>query len=122
MTTYNGRTQVEAGFYLNRKTLHLTTVEKAGALPGTELETYYRVPMLALLAAAPVLGLFYVMFLPFLGFAMVLHLVGTKVAHLVGDAAAHAVRALRPSWAPADRKSTRLNSSHMSESRMPSSA
>ena len=101
MTTYNGRTQVEAGFYLNRKTLHLTTVEKAGALPGTELETYYRVPMLALLAAAPVLGLFYVMFLPFLGFAMVLHLVGTKVAHLVGDAAAHAVRALRPSWAPA---------------------
>ena len=56
---------------------------------------------LALLAAAPVLGLFYVMFLPFLGFAMVLHLVGTKVAHLVGDAAAHAVRALRPSWAPA---------------------
>ena len=32
MTTYNGRTQVEAGFYLNRKTLHLTTVEKAGEL------------------------------------------------------------------------------------------
>lgn len=101
MTTYTGRTQVEAGFYLNRRTLHLTTLEKAGELPGTELETYYRVPMLALLVSAPVLGLFYVMFLPFLGFAMVLHLVGTKLATLVGDAAGHGVRVLKPSWAPA---------------------
>jgi hypothetical protein len=57
--------------------------------------------MLALLVSAPVLGLVYVMFLPFLGFAMVLHLVGTKVATLVGDAAAHGVRVLKPSWAPA---------------------
>lgn len=101
MTTYNGRTQVQPGFYLNRRTLHLTTVEKTGELPGAELETYYRVPMLVLLASAPVLGLVYVMFLPFLGFAMVLHLVGTKVATLVGDAAAHGARVLKPSWAPA---------------------
>ena len=35
------------------------------------------------------------------GFAMALHLIGTKTLHLVSDAATEGVRVLRPSWAPA---------------------
>ena len=72
-----------------------------GELPGTDLDTYRHIPMLAMLAAAPLLGLAFVMFLPLIGFAMVLHLVGTKVYHLVADAAMEGVRVMRPSWAPA---------------------
>ena len=101
MTTYTGTQAVESGLYLNLKSFSISTMNKGGVLPGTELDRYRRVPMLVMLAAAPLLGLTYVMFLPLIGFAMVLHLLGTKLVHALGDAAANAVRVLRPSWAPA---------------------
>ena len=101
MTTYTGRQTVKAGIYLNTRTYGIETLNQFGELPGTELDTYRHIPMLAMLAAAPLLGLAFVMFLPFIGFAMVLHLVGTKAYHLVADAAAEGVRVMRPSWAPA---------------------
>ena len=101
MTTYTGRQTVHAGLYLNTATYHMESLNADGTLPGTELQTYWRVPMLAMLAVAPLLGLAFVMFLPFVGFAVMLKLVGTKVLQLVGGAAADGVRVLRPSWAPA---------------------
>ena len=101
MKTYTGRQTVEAGIYLNTKTFAVQMLDKTGTLDGTELETYRRIPMVLMLAAAPVLGLAYVMFLPFIGFAAVLHLVGTKTLQLAGEAATEGVRVLRPSWAPA---------------------
>ena len=101
MTTYTGRQQVEAGIYLNTQTFSIETLNAVGNLPGTELENYRRIPMIAMLAAAPILGLVYVMFLPLIGFGMVLHLLGTKTMQLVGDAATEGVRVMRPSWAPA---------------------
>jgi len=101
MTTYTGRQAVTNGIYLNTKTFSLATMDQPGTLPGTELDTYRRIPMIVMLAAAPLLGLAFVMFLPLIGFGMVLHLVGTKMMHLVTDAATQGVRVLRPSWAPA---------------------
>ena len=101
MTTYTGRQQVESGLYLNLTNYSVATLDKAGELPGTELDTYRRIPMVVMLAAAPLLGLAFVMFLPLIGFGMMLHLVGTKVAHLVSGAATEGARVMRPSWAPA---------------------
>ena len=101
MTTYTGTQTVKAGIYLNTKTYAIETLNQFGALPGTDLDTYRHIPMIAMLAAAPLLGLAFVMFLPLIGFAMVLHLVGTKLFHMVGDAATEGVRVMRPSWAPA---------------------
>ena len=95
MKTYTGRQTVEAGLYLNTKTFTVQMLDKTGTLDGTELETYRRIPMLLMLAAAPVLGLAYVMFLPFIGFATVLHLVGTKTLQLAGEAATEGVRVRR---------------------------
>ncbi len=101
MTTYTGTQQVESGLYLNMTNYTMATMNTAGNLPGAEFETYRRIPMIVMLAAAPLLGLAFVMFLPFIGFAMALHLIGTKTLHLVSDAATEGVRVLRPSWAPA---------------------
>lgn len=101
MTTYTGRQTVKAGIYLNTKTYSIETLNQFGELPGTDVDTYRHIPMLAMLAAAPLLGLAFVMFLPFIGFAMMLHLVGTKAYHLIAGAATKGVRVLRPSWAPA---------------------
>ena len=101
MTTYTGTQTVEAGLYLNTTTFDVATMDANGTLPGTAQETYRRIPMLLMLAAAPLLGLAFVMFLPLIGFGMMLHLVGTKTRQLVTEAATAGVRVTQPSWAPA---------------------
>jgi hypothetical protein len=66
-----GGNRVDGGFYLNRKTWDLVTVNgKKGVLPGKPDDLYRKVPTLAMLAAAPVLGATLVVFLPFIGFAL----------------------------------------------------
>jgi hypothetical protein len=75
-------------------------MEHEGRLPGTEAEVYHGVPWFVLMFAGPFLGLIYVIFLPFIGLAMVLWLLAGKTAELIGSAAASAVRVLRPGWEP----------------------
>jgi len=87
MTTYTGRQTVNNGFYLNTKTLALTTIDQPGTLPGSELDTYRRIPMAAMLAAAPLLGLAFVIFLPLIGIVMALKVVGGKALRAIADAA-----------------------------------
>lgn len=100
MTTYTGNQDVDPGLYFNVKQFRVTSIERRGPLPGTEDDTYRRVPMLVMLAMAPLLGLAFVIFLPFIGFAMVLWLLGDKAAQLATGTATEAVRVLRPGWAP----------------------
>ncbi|MDP3718268.1 MAG: hypothetical protein Q8T13_10935 [Acidobacteriota bacterium] len=101
MTTYTGNQIVEPGLYYAVAPLKLTTVDERGPLPGGDTRTYYRVPMLVMLALAPLLGLAFVIFLPFIGFAMVFRLAGEKALEVGGRAATQGVRVLRPAWAPA---------------------
>lgn len=101
MRTYTGTQDVEPGIYVNFKRLRAESIEEPGRLPGTDVDHYVRVPMVAMLALAPLFGLAYVIFLPFIGFAMVAWLAGSKVAQLGSTAAAASVRVLRPGWAPA---------------------
>ena len=101
MTTYTGTQKVESGLYFNVKHLTITTMENEGTLPGTSDDRYRRVPMLLMLAAAPLLGLAYVIFLPLIGFGMVAYLLGHKAVQLATGTAAEAVRVLQPGWAPA---------------------
>jgi len=101
MTTYTGNQNVDPGLYFNVKQFRVKSIERRGPLPGTEDDKYRRVPMLVMLAMAPLLGLAFVIFLPFIGFAMVLWLLGDKAAQLATGTATEAVRVLRPGWAPA---------------------
>ena len=81
MRKHEGGTEVPGGFYIERESWHLVTVEgKSGVLPGGATESYRRLPVLALLFAAPLLGALFVMFLPFIGFAMLFEQVGLRVA------------------------------------------
>jgi hypothetical protein len=100
MTTYTGTQNVDPGLYYAVRPFKLTSVDQRGPLPGAEDRRYHRVPMILMLAAAPLLGLAFVIFLPFIGFAMVAWLLGGKVAELAARAAAEAVRVVRPAWAP----------------------
>ena len=100
MTTYRGTETVAPGLYFNVGEWSFKSVEEAGMLPGTVDTRYRRVPMLAMIAVGPLLGLAFVVFLPFIGFAMVAYLLAGKAAALAADAARAAARVARPNWEP----------------------
>jgi hypothetical protein len=100
MTAYTGNQEVEPGLYLNLRTFTVANVEKAGPLPGTGDDRYRRVPMLLMLAAAPLMGLAYVVFLPFIGFVAVGYLLGGKAMQFASTLADQFGRVRRPAWAP----------------------
>lgn len=79
MKRYEGGNEVKGGFYFNTRQKDLVTVEKDfGMLPGDETDTYVKVPLLFMLTAGPVIGLIYVIFLPFVAFAMILSVAGKR--------------------------------------------
>ena len=101
MTKYHGNDRVGPGIYFNVRELEFRSVEDEARLPGGADAIWRPVPAVVMLAAAPVLGLAFVMFLPLIGFLML----GWLVVGWVGRQAMPAVlafgRVLRPAWQPA---------------------
>ena len=66
-----GGEHVRFGFYWNLAEWEAQIVPAAGGdLKGTTDDKYIRLPLLALLVIAPLMGAAYAFFLPFIGFAM----------------------------------------------------
>ena len=100
MNRYRGSQLVEPGLYVNPRQLAFESLDRAGRLPGTDRDRYRRVSPIVLFLAAPVLGGIYVLFLPFIGVAMLAWVAGAKAMQLVAHAARAAARVLRPEWTP----------------------
>ncbi len=100
MKHYKGTEKVAPGLYFNLRQLSFKSIDDEGPLPGRTEDIYRRVPTLALLVVGPLLGFVYVIFLPFIGFAMVAWLLGVKSSQVAAGAARAAVRVLRPGWEP----------------------
>ncbi|HSL21322.1 MAG TPA: hypothetical protein VK886_07300 [Vicinamibacterales bacterium] len=82
MFRHKGGDTVKGGFYWNQAQWHLENVEgKAGVLPGGDENRYARVPTLLLFVLAPLMGALFVVFLPFIGFAL---LIGMLIARGLG--------------------------------------
>ena len=72
MASHRGGETARAGFYWSPGEWRMVTIEKEGArLPGPAEERFVRLPTVAMLVLAPVMGGLFVMFLPFIGFAIV---------------------------------------------------
>jgi hypothetical protein len=71
MLKHTGGDAVKKGFYgsIKRWTIELVQVD-GGRLPGGPDERYIKLPVLAVLVAAPIMGLAFAVFLPFIGFVM----------------------------------------------------
>ncbi len=70
---YFGGDNVRFGFYWNVKEWEAQIVPKEGGeLKGASDMAYVRLPLLAVLTLAPLMGALYAFFLPFIGIAMVL--------------------------------------------------
>jgi len=83
MLTYRGGTKAKGGLYWKAAEWELVTMDGEGMLPGEAECKYLRVPVLLFLPAALVLGAAYVVFLPFIGFAMLFATIGRKVAAMM---------------------------------------
>jgi hypothetical protein len=100
MQRYQGNQKVRPGVYFNLQQIAFKSLDHEGPLPGTEEDEYVRVPTLALLIAGPIVGGIYVIFLPVIGFSMVLwHLAG-KLVEVATEVAEASVRVLQPAWQP----------------------
>src|SRR5512142_3137200 len=98
MTKHTGGNDAKAGFYWNLKKWEMVTLSgQGGALPGKPGDQYLKVPMVAFLFVAPVMGGLYAFFLPFIGFAML----ATFLARKAGSAVFGRVGGLvTPDWQP----------------------
>ena len=70
-TKKGGETVDRGGFYVSFGRKEFFDLEENRKLPGTKADTFYSVPVVVMLLAGPLIGLLYVMFLPFISLAMV---------------------------------------------------
>jgi hypothetical protein len=84
MTKYRSGERVKAGFYWNTREWEAHIVKpEGGVLPGKPEAAYVRLPLLAVLVLAPLMGAVYAFFLPFIGFAMVLAYLAGRLRRMV---------------------------------------
>ena len=79
---------VKAGTYWNMENGSRVQMDQEGVLPGSGTTRYIKAPVAVMLMAAPVIGLLFAVFLPFIGIAMTLSLIGRKLVNVTTEAAA----------------------------------
>ncbi len=79
MLKNNGGDRVGKGTYWNLTNGERIDIMNEGTLPGDRKVTFYRMPAAAIIVVAPVLGLVYAAFLPFIGIAMAVKLIAQKI-------------------------------------------
>ena len=77
--SHKGGEKVSKGNYWNYSNGERVSMDAEGTLPGNGTATYYKANPVVILAVGPVLGLLYAAFLPFIGIAIVMKLVATKL-------------------------------------------
>jgi hypothetical protein len=102
MLRHHGGERVKAGFYFNLETWAVTTLSGTGGVLAGRDTRYLRVPTLALLALAPLMGLAYAMFLPFIGIAMVVSHVSKRAGLAAKSAVSGVLTATSPAMRPGE--------------------
>jgi hypothetical protein len=82
-----GGHKVKAGTYWNMVNGSRTDLAEEGILPGGHDTLYVKAPSITVLAAGPVLGLLFAVFLPFIGIAMAAVLLIRKLGEGLRNAA-----------------------------------
>jgi len=79
MLSYNAGHKVGKGTYWNLANGQRIDVEQEAILSGGASSTYLRLPTAMMLIAGPIIGLFYVICLPFIGIATILSLAARTI-------------------------------------------
>ncbi len=103
MTKRIGGNEVKAGFYWNLRKWEMVALSgQGGVLPGDGQDKYLKVPMVAFLFIAPVMGGLYAFFLPFIGFAMLFAFLGRKAGEAGRAAFVRVGGLVSPEWRPGE--------------------
>jgi len=98
-TTFHGNQAVESGYYLNASRWAIEPVaEDGGRLPDGP-GAWRRIPTAAALLATPLLGLAFLMFLPFIGFVVTAQAAFAPVARFFREASVGLAATMRPGYA-----------------------
>jgi hypothetical protein len=87
MLNHGGNT-VAAGTYWNMSNGSRIDMHVEGVLPGSRDTRYIKAPVAVMIMAAPLLGLLFAVFLPFIGIAMAVITAARKIGVGLKDAAA----------------------------------
>jgi hypothetical protein len=97
MLTYKGGTRVEKGTYWDLSNGQRIDVADEALLSGTDSSTYLRISAGFMLLAGPIIGLLYVVLLPFIGIVTVTAVAARKV---IGGAFNLIGKSLSFGWRP----------------------
>jgi hypothetical protein len=79
-----GGSKTKGGFYWKKGEWELVTVEgKSGKLPGRENVEYLWIPAILFVPVALIMGLAFYLFLPFIGFGMLISVLVKKVGRIL---------------------------------------
>ena len=99
----NGGTKVNYGFYWSAQAWDMAMIPaEGGLLPGGPDRTYRRIPTVMFLLMAPFMGALYVVFLPFVGFAMLAGYAARGLKTMATDAFMSIAVVVSPHWAPGE--------------------
>jgi len=99
MLTYKGGYKVAKGTYWDLRKGQRVDIAQEGVLPGSDATTYLRASTGVMLLSSPIIGLLYVVFLPFIGIATLAAFAGRKV---LGGMASVAGKTISFGWRPVD--------------------
>jgi hypothetical protein len=86
-TTFSGNQAVESGYYFNASRWSIEPVAEDGARLPAGPGRWHRIPTAAALLATPLLGLAFLMFLPFIGFLLTAQAALTPVGRFAREVA-----------------------------------
>ena len=97
MARYTGGMKVGGGYYWNTRSWEVETVPaEGGRLRAADGARYVKVPFPALFVIVPLLGALFLMFLPFIGFALFAYAVARKVTGGVKQGATELAATVQP--------------------------
>ena len=97
MAKYTGGMQVSGGYYWNPKNWEVEVVpSEGGRLKGAAEARYVKVPFPLLFVIVPLLGALFLMFLPFIGFALFAYAIAKKLAGGVTQGATELASTVQP--------------------------
>ena len=100
---HEGGTKVNYGFYWSARAWDMAMIPaEGGLLPGGSDRHYSRIPTFLFLLMAPFMGALYVVFLPFVGFAMLAGYAARGIKRLSTDGFMNIAVAVSPQWAPGE--------------------
>lgn len=97
MAKHTGGMQVQGGYYWNPRNWEVEVVPpEGGRLRGAADAKYVKVPFPALFVIVPLLGALFLMFLPFIGFALFAYAIAKKVTGGVKKGATELASTIQP--------------------------